>query len=1139
MNTIDRASAEGFDLAEFQGYAVVTDLWAEGASSRVYHAIEVALERPVALKLLKPSQEHPAEARARFLLEGRIGALLDHRHIVPTFRLSESEQEPYLAMGWCGGGSLAERLCGDPWSPGQTAELVKKLAEALTHAHGRGVVHRDIKPGNILFDEEDEPLLADFGIARFDAGSDLLTGTCEIRGTPAYLAPEVALNGSRAATEKTDLYALGEVLFELLTGRPPLAGKSTPEIMTFLRAGLSVSLRTARNDVSKDLAVICDRCLEHDPELRPGSAQIVVEELDRYQKGLPGRLRPVSILEHSISWARRRPGLMLGSLVMTATLVLVTGLAVWQSQRAKALTAELRTTVDELTGTNRRLEIEAIHGELEATFKLLENSSAPRGLARLGQLLRRMPDHPETARRVRWLLHDRGWIQPAGTALPHEQEPVWTAFRLGSDEVVTADRAGMIRGWSVARSAEWPTNMEPNWRISLGSPVREVHLSADGESVLGWQDDGSVQLGFFGENPAFRRVSDKAAAVAVGSTRNAWALVEPSGLLRWGTFDPGNQNRVADLAAVAPEVCPVGALAFSESNGLIGVSNQRNGIARVFDTRSGSVTKLSSTDQPAEHLFFSPNGSRLLHVEPRTLVVWDVVSGKPCGPTIRHGKDMRCVVFTPAGDQLMAATEGGMILIWDIANGQLAWSLQQPSGLNHVVFGPDRRTFFTSSDDGSIGVFDFPGRKRLTMSNGHDLFTWNTSVSADGQGLVSVSSDHTARLWRCRPEKALHDLDVHARTLAADWLPGSRTLALAAADGLLHLWNPIEPSRSTQRPIGTNVTALVGWERGSAVVVGRSDGEVSLEPLGSAAPRHLAKMEDPVTRLFADEARNRVMVTTARGWQMIDLATGIPLYPSLIPHAGVREAAISPDGTRVVLAGDEWGARLFATDTGASLGHLEHLGPVRQIRFSHDGERVLTAGLDFLAKVWNGSSGKLVLPPVRHPEWVTAGLFSQDGRRLLTAGPKAAFLWDVATGKELARYGHAPTDVVREVDEWAEKGLVLTATTGGRIALWDETTGVLLSEASLPGPSPEQPSKPMARFIKEAGGFVAWTEQGTALWKTLPPETASADLADLCELVSDQRVLDDGSVERIDPPGMKERAARLRQASRLPEKLRD
>jgi eukaryotic-like serine/threonine-protein kinase len=1137
MNTIDRASAEGFDLTEFHGYAVVTDLWAEGASSRVYQAIEVSLDRPVALKLLKPSPDHPAEARARFILEGRIGALLDHRHIVPTFHLSEGGQEPFLAMGWCGGGTLAERLNGKPWEPTESVELLLKLADALAHAHERGVIHRDIKPGNILFDDEDEPMLADFGLARLNDGSPVLTGTCDIRGTPAYIAPEVALKGSRSATEKADLYSLGAVLFELLAGRAPHVGQSTSEILATLRTGSNTSIRKIHKDVPKDLAVICDRCLEQDPDLRPSNARKLEEELGRFLQGRPVTLKPVSPLEHFTSWAKRRPGLTLGLLGVSAILAVSTGIAVWQWQRSTTLASDLQTTVADLSALNRRLEVEVVRGELEEAFKLLENSSAPKGLARLAKILRQMPEHPEAARRTRWLLHDRGWVQPGGTALPHDQEPIWAGFRLGTDEVLTADQAGTIRGWSVALSAQWPTNMAPKWQLSLGSSIREVHLSAEGGTVLGWHEDGSVQIRSLDSSREPVRVATNATALAVTLEKNAWAVVEQSGLLRWGAFNLSDQIHSVDLAIIAPRAYPVGAVAFDRTTGLIGLANKTNGSVFVFDTKSKSVRPLPATEKPAEHLAFSPNGQFLLHIDPRSLLVWDMASQQAIEPPIRHDADMRHVIFTPAGDQLMAATEGGKVLLWDVATGRLNWEFQQPSGLNHVAFAPDRRTFFTSSDDGSIRAFDLPQKRLLTMANGHDLFTWNTAVSPDGLWLVSASADHTVRLWKSVPQKTEHLLEAHGRTLAADWLPETKTLALVSGDGHLHLWNPVEPAKSEQIRFGSNVTALLGWNNGSALLVGRSDGDVSVQPLGRGTPRQLTSLDAPVTGLIADPARNRVVATTSKGWQLIDLSTGLPHFPKPILCGGVRDGAISPDGTRVVLAGDEWGARMFDADTGASVKHLEHLGPVRQIRFSADGKRVLTAGLDFMAKVWDGSTGDLLLSPVRHPEWVTCVMFSHDGAKMLTGGPKAAFLWDAATGRELVRYEHAPSDVVRELDHWAEQGLVLTATTGGRISLWDEKTGMLLSEENLPGPSPEQPSRPKVRFVKEPAGYVAWSERGTALWKFFPPETAPADLADLFELVSGHIVRDDGSVERIDPVEMEKRAVRLGRSSRPPEKF--
>jgi serine/threonine-protein kinase len=310
------------------GYEVL-GLLGRGGMGVVYKARHLGLDRVVALKMIRGGDPGPAE-RGRLQAEARAVARLQHPGIVQVFEVGEHDGRPFVALEFCAGGSLADRLWGDPWPPRQAAAAVADLARAMRHAHASGVVHRDLKPGNVLLTREGALKVTDFGLAkRVDQGSDLSdTGTP--LGTPSYMAPEQTRGGAKEAGPTADVWALGAVLYALLTGRPPFRGATPLETVAQVRDDEPVPpARLAR--VPRDLEVICLKCLEKEPGRRYATAQALADDLGRYLKGEPIRARPVGLAGRLWRWSRRHPreAALLAALVLLAAGAFAAMTALW------------------------------------------------------------------------------------------------------------------------------------------------------------------------------------------------------------------------------------------------------------------------------------------------------------------------------------------------------------------------------------------------------------------------------------------------------------------------------------------------------------------------------------------------------------------------------------------------------------------------------------------------------------------------------------------------------------------------------------------------------------------------------------------------------------------------------------------
>src|SRR5437867_2816970 len=327
---VKKAPRPAKTLANFGDYELLEEI-GRGGQGVVYRAHQRSLNRTVALKVIGLGPWATEAHLKRFRREAEAAASLEHSGIVPIYEVGEREGSCYFSMKFVEGGQLDEVVRREPMPIRQAAELIAKVARTVHYAHEHGILHRDIKPGNILLDKNGEPHLTDFGLARLLESESTVTRTLEVLGTPSYMAPEQALGENAAVSKATDIYGLGAVLYKLLTGQPPFAGGTTYETIKLLLDTEPRQPRVVNPKIDRDLSTICLRCLEKDPKRRYASAIALAEDLERWLKHEPIQARRTGIFARGRKWVRRNPtsALLAASLMALAA---AAGWIVWKSE---------------------------------------------------------------------------------------------------------------------------------------------------------------------------------------------------------------------------------------------------------------------------------------------------------------------------------------------------------------------------------------------------------------------------------------------------------------------------------------------------------------------------------------------------------------------------------------------------------------------------------------------------------------------------------------------------------------------------------------------------------------------------------------------------------------------------------------
>lgn len=835
----------------FGDYELLTEI-ARGGMGAVFRAKQVSLNRTVALKMILSGQFASSEDVRRFHFEAQAAAKLDHPHIVPIYEIGEHEGQHYFSMKLIEGTSLAQAMRSQETRPTirRAVEWMGTVSRAVHHAHQRGVFHRDLKPGNVLLDSAGEPHITDFGLARRVEGDSELTQTGLIVGTPSYMAPEQAA-GEKQLTTGVDVYSLGAVLYEMLTGRPPFKGESSVDTLLQVMAREPDSPRRWNSQVDRDLETICLKCLAKEASHRYDSAASLSEELDRWLRGEPIDARPVASVERTWRWCRRNP--VVASLVGAVALSLVVGtvvssiLAFLANHHASAALESAKKANEARSDTElaREETLDQLGRSYFDQARALRMSGQPGRRWTALDLLKRAQDlrareRPQNAKPMAAdagpsLLQLRNeavemlLLQDAREVGSFPGSPFPATFSADGTLVATRRLDGLSANF--ARGVP-----KPGGRLFEVSSGREVsswdHESQNGGSLYAMSPDGQ-QLAVQGWHLSPEKKSLN--HITIFKLPLGKEVVKR---LDW-PHDQSSPGGVGNLE-----------MRFSPQGKYLAALRQRDvphPEVGVWELDSGKMTLFFRTPK-ASHLggiAFSRDGKLLaISTNDHPVYLWDVANGTKIGE-IQFPLPLISKVAFGKNDQTLAAiceapttfaqsssrTTRGNILLWNLAEQRAQFQLEvtlPPGSARALVFDREGNRLACGEAEGCVAIIDcIHGRIDRRIRGAHSADILSLAWRADGSHLATAGFDSLIKRWELSQRTAQLQLPIPPHATDVAFSPDCQFVSYRTnGNGPLHVTNlPTErpvcefagAGVAQFRPDGQQI-AIINQKEGDAIV---------------------------------------------------------------------------------------------------------------------------------------------------------------------------------------------------------------------------------------------------------------------------------------------------------------------------------
>ena len=1025
---------------ELGGYKILNEV-GRGGMGVVYKAFDTKLKRIVALKVLRNMVHSDAAELDRFLGEATAAAQMDHPNIISVFEIEKDEEAPFVVLEFASGGALNDRIDGTPYAAEKAAQLVLTLAEAIHAAHKKGIVHRDLKPGNVVFTGDDEVKITDFGLAKWiDEASDL-TKSGEMVGTPSYMAPEQVAGKSGVITARTDIYSLGVILYELLTGRPPFTGASSINTVLHVMEDDPVPPNKLQSEIGHDLNTICLKCLEKQPAKRYATAAQLAGDLQAYLEDRPITARRPSNVERSRKWIRRHPATS-GFLAVTTMVILAliyTGIQVNQRLQTEKDTAqeneqaaiEQREQANQLRNEaeNEKTQAEAarniaqqekknavqarteaqenesraLHAEYVNSISLsqqeLEASNFDGAKARLNGIKDNpiMAQHRQFEMEILESVSDGAFFElvpdtPKGRD-PPELERV--GVHPHQDLAVTGSKSGLITLWDL--QTRQPLKVVPTERLG---PITDINWISEHAVLICDHRDGVHRYQLeSGPNKQLQLVKEK-------------------------TLFRGPVQATAIHIHEKKENGPAGHLALAIGDYTSPRPAEKSDLI-ILDLQTATELQRMPGEPHIQSLAYNHDGSQLAIGTAISLVLyaktgdgWERREIKGTNENKRRATPhaIESVLFLEqnGASAVVAAGHDGIIRGWNPKTSQKQFELKgHASMIQSISLDAATGRLASASNDRMMLVWDIDQHKLLKTFDEHRREVMQVHFHPNGGQLFSVSLDGQLIVRNLAPfHPYQYDLKgPHIERLSAN---SSQTHILSLSKGQVGLFN-IENSL---QPLGV----LSDPETGYACVISLPDDRGWLVGDRSANIHHFVRKGDELVEVLpARKSKNSIITDLAmhpdgkrffsvgkpqgavESWNLENVeATSL-----VTVNYNLLAVAIDSSGQYVAYAGDthQSNQKLFVRNLKSKKLHtVEHpfYRHVFDLQFQPGTQALAAVGDNNEVALFQGPSWQKKKAFHGHNYYVNSVSFSANGQRLVSGGNGGSLrIWDVQLGNSL------------------------------------------------------------------------------------------------------------------------------------------